>query len=327
MATKWNGLMKRSAGILAFASLAVAAPAVAQQSQSDSLLTVNHYLDLEQVANPQISPDGKTIVYSRGWIDKQNDKWESAIWVMNADGTKNRFLVKGGSPIWSPDGTRIAYVAPGEAPKGAQIFVRYMDAEGGTSQVTRLTEGPGSLQWSPDGKWLSFTKVVPKTDPTTLTVDMPAAPPNAKWTPGPRVVERLHYRMDRSGYSEVGFTHLFVVPADGGSPRQLTSGDWSVGNAFDGLTFGAQYDWLPNGKTIVIEGLNEPDADLTYRDGNIYAVDVATAAIKRLTPERGSWSHPVISPDGSKIAYTGYPFVKQTYRVADLYVMNADGTG
>ena len=57
---------------------------------------------------------------------------------------RNRFLVKGGGPVWSPDGTRIAYVAAAEEPKGAQIFVRWMDAEGATSQVTRVADGPGS---------------------------------------------------------------------------------------------------------------------------------------------------------------------------------------
>ena len=81
---------------------------------------------------------------------------------MNADGTKNRFLLTGDGAVWSPDGTRIAYVAAAENPKGAQIFVRYMDAEGATTQITRLTESPGNITWSPDGKWISFTSFVPK---------------------------------------------------------------------------------------------------------------------------------------------------------------------
>src|SRR5262245_13016743 len=66
----------------------------------DTLLAVDHYLDLEQVGDPQVSPDGKTIVYSRSWVDKINDRWESSVWAVNADGTKNRFLVKGSSPVW-----------------------------------------------------------------------------------------------------------------------------------------------------------------------------------------------------------------------------------
>ena len=148
----------------------------------DSLIKVGDYLDLEQVSNPQISPDGKTIVYTRSWIDKINDRWEDAIWVVNVDGTKNRFLVKGSSPIWSPDGARIAYVASAESPKGAQIFVRWMDAEGATSQITRLTEGPRSIKWSPDGKSIGFASFVPKR--TEWQIPMPAAP--SPWGAGSR---------------------------------------------------------------------------------------------------------------------------------------------
>ena len=58
-----------------------------------------------------------------------NDKWESSIWFMNADGSHQRSLVQGSDVQWSPDGKRIAYIAKGE-PSGQQIFVRWMDAEG-----------------------------------------------------------------------------------------------------------------------------------------------------------------------------------------------------
>ena len=309
------------------AVLFAAAPAAARgQARPDSLLTVERFLDYEQVADPQISPDGKAVVYTRSNIHKLNDRWEGELWIVNADGTKNRFLAKGGNAAWSPDGTRLAYVAAAEQPKGPQIFVRYMDAEGATTQVTRVTESPMSLRWSPDGKWISFVKFVPKAKPTTLTIDMPAPPPNAKWTAGPRVVERLHYRADRMGFPDVGYHHLFVVPVDGGTPRAITSGEWSVGAPFDGLLFGASYDWAPDGRTIYVEGLNEPGGDLNYRDTNIYSVDVASGALKRLTPERGHWVAPTVSPDGKRIAFSGYPFTKQTYKTADLWVMNTDGS-
>ena len=70
-----------------------------------------------------------------------NDRRESALWIMNADGSRNRFLVNGSGARWSPTGDRIAYVATGE-PKGTQIFVRWMDAEGATSQLTRVDQSP-----------------------------------------------------------------------------------------------------------------------------------------------------------------------------------------
>jgi dipeptidyl aminopeptidase/acylaminoacyl peptidase len=291
----------------------------------DSLIKAGDYLDLEQVSNPQISPDGKTILYTRSWIDKINDRWEDAIWVVNADGTKNRFLVNGSSPIWSPDGTRIAYVASAESPKGAQIFVRWMDAEGATSQITRLTEGPRGIKWSPDGKSIGFSSFVPKR--TEWQIPLPPAPPNAKWTPAPRVVDRLHYRVDRAGLTEPGSLHLFVVPADGGSARQNTAGEWSTGVSYDGIRFSANWDWMPDGKTILFDGLVEGNDDLLLQDANIYAVDLTSLKVKRLTPDRGLWTKPVVSPDGKLVAFVGHPYFAETMHTSDLYVMSADGTG
>src|SRR5437016_1363088 len=93
------------------AAVASAARAELRPAAMDTVLSVGDYLDYEQVGGPQISPDGKTIAFTRSWVDKINDQWESAIWVMNADGSHARFLVKGGNPLWSPDGTRLAYVA------------------------------------------------------------------------------------------------------------------------------------------------------------------------------------------------------------------------
>ena len=313
--------------VLGLGLVIAGAPQVAgaQEKASDTLLTVQHYLDLEAVSNPQISPDGSEIIYTRRWVDKLNDRFETALWIMNADGSRNRFLVKGGNAIWSPDGTRIAYIAEAEQPKGAQIFVRWMDDEGASTQVTRLTEAPSAIKWSPDGKHIGFSSFVAK--PPQWKIDMPAPPENAKWTKAPRLIERLHFRQDRRGFTEPGFTHLFVVPAEGGTPRQITSGDWNVGFRFDGIGGNVGWDWSPDGKTIVVEGLEEPDADLRYRDSHLYAVDVATTTRRRLTSAPGTWTNPVISPDGRRIVFTGYPQTKQTYKANDLYVMNMDGSG
>jgi dipeptidyl aminopeptidase/acylaminoacyl peptidase len=283
---------------------------------------VEKYLDYEQAADPQISPDGARIVYTRRWVNRQDDRWESALWIMNADGSRNRFLTRGSNAVWSPDGTRIAYLAEGE-PRGTQVWVRYVDAEGAGTQVTRVDRAPANVQWSPDGRALGFTAVVGSA--ATWAIQMPAPPEGARWTPAPRLVERLHYRQDRTGFSEPGFTHLFVVPADGGTPRQLTSGDWNLGSRFDQLAGGVGWSWSPDGRTIVVEGLNAPDADLRYRDSDLFAVDVASGAIRKLTPERGSWSKPRISPDGRWIAFTGFAATPHTYQAEDLWVMPAAG--
>ena len=119
--------MRRILVALALASL----PAViaAQNTVANDRLNLDLYWEYETVSDPQLSPDGAQIIYTRGWIDKINDKRESSLWIMNADGGKNRFLVRGSGARWSPSGDRIVYTAQGD-PKGSQIFVRYMDAEG-----------------------------------------------------------------------------------------------------------------------------------------------------------------------------------------------------
>ena len=310
--------MRRLISLLAL--LLVPAAVRAQETASDTLLTVNHYLDWEQVSDPQISPDGSQILYTRRWVNKVDDRWDAALWIMNADGSRNRFLAKGSNARWSPDGTRIAYFADGE-PKGSQLFVRWMDAEGATSQVTRVSENPGNLSWAPDGRSLAFTMLV-KNEPS-WKISMPAAPEGAKWTPAPRMVDRLHYRRDRTGFIEQGTTHLFLVPAEGGTPRQMTSGDFGVSE----LGAGLNYDWTPDGRTIVFDGLREADADYRYRESYIYTVHVATGAIKPLFATKGMWTNPEVSPDGRTVAFMGREYGTWSYKANEVWVVGIDGSG
>ncbi len=295
----------------------------AQEPSSDSLLTVAHYLDMERVSNARLSPDGKQLVYTRSHVDRMADRWVSELWIMNADGSKHRFLAKGSSPQWAPDGTRIAYLTEGE-PEGQQLFVRWMDAEGATSQITRVTEPPLVFDWSPDGTALAFVMLVPEEE--SWTIPMPGPPEGASWTKAPRVVRDLHYRQDRLGFLESGRTHLFVVPADGGTPRALTHGALNVGPRFSGLRRGATIDWTPDGRHVVFDGLREADAgDDAYRQAYLYAVDVASGTLRRLTTEKGYWTNPVVSPNGREVAFTGYPYTLQSYKSAELFAIGLDG--
>ncbi len=312
---------------LAVTTLLTSAPAAQQATTSAATtrpgtLDVARYLDYETVADPQVSPDGTQVVYTRRWVDTVKDRWNASLWIVGADGSRNRFLTEGSGAVWSPDGTRIAYVAEGQ-PKGAQIWVRWMDGADAPTQVTRVARAPSSLRWSPDGRQIGFSMFVPKETP--WKIDMPTPPEGATWTKAPAVVDRLHYRQDREGYTEPGLIHLFVVPADGGTERDVTPGDWYVGARFDGLTGSVGWDWSPDGRTIVVEGLDVPDPDRRYRDSDIFAVEVATGAKKRLTPD-GSWSNPRLSPDGTRIALVGAEKSRASYHADELYVMDATGT-
>ncbi len=291
----------------------VAAGAAPVSAQSARTLSLEMYLDFETVSNPQISPDGSQVVYTRGWIDKMNDRRESSIWIMNADGSKHRMLVDGSSPVWSPDGTRIAYTAAGE-PEGSQIWVRWMDDEGAATQITRLEKGPGSLRWSPDGTMLSFTMTVDAEPAWSVTP--PGRPEGASWTAGPKVVTKANYRSDRVGFDDDGWRHVFVVPAEGGTPRQLTDGEWnhSAGR------------WTADGSELVFSSLRTADAEFSYRESEIYAVDVRSGAIRQLTERVGSDTGPVPSPDGRWIAYRGVDQHDDTYRNLGIYLMATDGS-
>jgi dipeptidyl aminopeptidase/acylaminoacyl peptidase len=291
------------------AALAAQAPAAA-----GGKLTLDLYLELEGVSDPRVSPDGTQIIYTRQWVDKVNDKRESSLWIMNADGSRNRVLVpEGANARWSPNGDRIAFVAQGK-PKGSQIFVRWMDAEGAVSQISHLDESPSSIAWSPDGKQIGFAMQVDQN--TTWTIKMPKGPDGAKWTEAPKIVERMKYRQDRQGYTDTGYRHLFVLPSGGGTPRQITTGNFDH-NAFE---------WTPDGKTLVFSSLHADDAEHQFRESEIYAVDVASGAEKQLTRRKGPDANPVVSPDGTKIAYTGYDWTRDSWIDSKLYVMGIDGS-
>ncbi|HEX8281862.1 MAG TPA: S9 family peptidase [Pyrinomonadaceae bacterium] len=299
----------RSTFLFAVALAFMLAPVQARQKDR---LTVDLFLDWEMVAAPRISPDGKQIVYTRRWADKVNDKYEDEVWIMDFDGGRNRFLVKGSQAAWSPDSRRIAYVAQGQ-PAGAQVFVRWIDAPGET-QLTRLERAPSNLAWSPDGQHLAFNMLVPGNP--GLSVKMPSRPAGAKWIDAPRVVDRLNYRSDGSGWRPEGFTHVFVISDEGGAARQLTDGDYQHGAP----------EWAADSRSIFFSAVRKDEAEYLRGDSEIYVVGLQGGAIRPLTDRKGPDNNPQVSNDGKLIAYTGNDQNDNTYNVPRLYVMNADGT-
>ncbi len=283
--------------------------------QHSNRIALEQYLDWEEVQAPQLSPDGTQILFGRRWVDKMNDRWESSVWLMNADGTHQRSLVQGSDVHWSPDGKRIAYVAKGE-PSGQQIFVRWMDAEGAVTQISHVTETPASLEWSPDGKSIAFTMNVPVKE--TWRIAMPTPPKGAKWIESPKIVTRLNYRSDRVGFTDDAYRHIFLIPADGGTPRQITNGDWN----HSAPAFSA------DGKWIAFSGLREPNAENFFRKSQIYAANLETGEIRQITHRNGTNGNPVYSPDGKMIAFMSADSVDHSaWAETKLWAMNADGSG
>jgi dipeptidyl aminopeptidase/acylaminoacyl peptidase len=186
---------------------------------------------------------------------------------------------------------------------------------GEETQLTRLERAPGNLEWSPDGKRLAFTMTVPAR--SEFTVKLPSRPAGAKWVEAPRVIDDLNYRADGSGYRPDGYTHIFVIPDTGGTPRQLTEGDYNHGAP----------QWTPDSRRIIFSSIRKPDAEYLRGDSEIYSLTLGDTQIRQLTDRRGPDSNPTVSPDGRLIAYTGSDMSDDTYTVSKLYVMSTDGAG
>jgi dipeptidyl aminopeptidase/acylaminoacyl peptidase len=293
------------------------------QERSDRLTAMDVFA-LQYAVDPQISPDGKRIVYVRQFSDVMNDKRESNLWVISADGSDNRALTNGNysdsSPRWSQDGTRIAYISDRDGKP--QIYVRWMD-NGQTAELTNLENGPSELVWSPDGKLISFSMLVPSE--AAKIANLPKAPEGAKWADPPKAYDRLIYRFNGRGYLKSGFMQRFVVSADGGAPRQLTSGNFPYGG-FEGAFGGGRAAWTPDGKYLIFSANLHPDYEYDPLNSEIYELSLADGQVKPLTSRKGPDNSPAISPDGKTIAYVGFDDRYQGHQTTHLYLMNRDGS-
>lgn len=271
--------------------------------------------ELESAADPQISPDGSRVAYVRRSADIMTDRVRSNIWIVDADGGDHRPLLSGAdsytSPRWSPDGGRLAYVSSAEG-RGPELYARWMDT-GQTALLSNLAEAPGAVAWSPDGEWIAFTALV-KDEPEPM-VAAPARPEGAEWAPPVTVIEELAYRADGRGYLEQGHTHVFVIPAEGGTPRRLTSGDYHHGGALA---------WSPDGRSIVFSANRNEDWRLRRRDTDLWSVDALSGEMRRLTTRDGPDFAPAFSPDGSRLAYLGYDDRGMGYHNTQAHVMDLD---
>jgi len=308
--------------LAASASLFIIHPCVLEAQESSHKLTGMDEFQIQLPSDPQISPDGKRIVYVRRFADPMTDRRYSNLWIVNSDGTDHRPLTTGNhndaSPRWSPDGARLAYLSDSDGKQ--QIYVRWMDS-GQTARITNLDQSPDAIEWSPDGKMLSFSSLVLGTGPHLA--DLPTPPAGAKWAEPATAYDRLVYRFNGAGYLKPGFMQIFVVSAEGGAARQVTNGNFPNG----GNEFGPNRPvWTPDGKFLLVSANRHPESDHEVFDTEIYEFSVADGSLRALTNRKGPDNSPAVSPDGKWIAYTGFDDRYQGHQTTKLYVMKRDGT-
>lgn len=270
---------------------------------------------IEYASDPQVSPDGKQVVYVRHFMDIMKDRRRSTLWIVNADGTDHRPLTTGpaddSSPRWSPDGKRLLYVSSSDG--GAQIFCRWMDG-GQTGRLTHVTGGPRNPVWSPDGKHIVFGMDVPeKVKPLVV---LPDKPEGAEWAPPARVIRKVNYRFDGRGYLKDSHQQLFLLAAEGGSPRQLTHASHD---------HASPVAWRPDGQSILFSANRHEDGELEPQQSDIHELTLADGNIRTLTSGQGPKTQPAVSPNGRHIAYVGFEDNHKSYQTRRLHVMNRDG--
>lgn len=275
------------------------APAmVAAQSIPRRAMSFQDFASVRAVADPQLSPDGRTVLYAVRVVDIDGNRRVARTFVVPVTGGAAReFPVADAHATearWSPDGRRVAYIA------GGQLWVA--DADGDNRrQLTSLNGGATGPVWAPTGSTIAFTSTV---YPDCTTDSCNAARDRARDTSKVKayIADQLLYR-HWNAWSDGTRSHLFVVSVDGGSPRDLIPGaNYDVPPP----PFGGSeaYGFSPDGREIAYTAKDQGRNAATTTDLNLYTVPVAGGESTVITAaNKGADQNPVYTPDGRYIAY------------------------
>jgi dipeptidyl aminopeptidase/acylaminoacyl peptidase len=299
--------------------LALASPAAAQQAHP---LTVPEFITLERPGEPALSPDGRYAVYTVTTTDLQANRRKSDLWLQSAEGGPAQRIsadsLGGRGARWSPDGRTIAFInARGGTP---QVWL-YDVPSRQRRQVTTLRAGADGVLWSPSGRQLAFVSDVyaecGDDDCNRRRADEDASRPSKA-----RIIDGLLYR-HWNAWEDGLRSHLFVVSAEGGTPRDLLAGkdyDTPV-PPFGGAE---QYAWSPDEREMAFTTKLATRDQAWTTNLDIYTVPVAGGEPTLVTVDMpGAESNPVYSRDRRYLAFlsqqrAGFESDRQRLMVKDL---------
>lgn len=264
------------------------------QASPKRLLSVDDIYRMDEVGNPQISPDGKWIAYTSTFIDREADKRVSSVWMVNWEGTQDVRLTYGpessSSPRWSPDGRYLAFVSSRPPDNKSQIWV--LDRRGGEArQLTKFKESLSGYSWSPDGKKLLLEMSPGEQDNPPATAGSGAAPK----APKPLVIDRYRFKEDGEGYlTAASNNQLYLFDVDTAKLNPLTADRRFNDN--DPV-------WSPDGKHIAYLSNHAADSDRSGSE-EIFLIDARNGATPQKLDKASQPGGPLAwSPDGIFLAY------------------------
>jgi dipeptidyl aminopeptidase/acylaminoacyl peptidase len=243
---------------------------------------------LVQLGDPQIAPDGKSIVLVVSRANEAENRYDAELVAVDLATRTHRSLTfdrQGlSSPRFSPTGDRLAFLAA-SAPTSAATQVYVLSATGGEARrVTAAPEGVTGFAWRPDGATLAFIAM----DPTPVR------------TGAARFDDAFEVRNDGYLTSRVPApSHLWLVSADGGEPRRLTTGAWSLATGL-GVS---ELSWSPDGREIAFcrtDSARSGDANT----GQLGIIDVTTGEVRSVGDKGAGSADPRFSPRGGMLLYT-----------------------
>ncbi len=256
-------------------------------AQTKRKLNPNDVYHYQSINNPEVSPDGKWVLYSVSTPDSAKNKKLTDLFMTSWDGSETVQLTHSGevgsNATFSPDGKYISFLSSKAVDSVDNMQLWLMDRRGGEAfQFTKVKTDLESYVWSPDGsKVLLVMKDVVK-----------EVKKDAKIKP-PIVNNRYHFKQDIDGYVSNLSTHLYLLAVKGGKVTQLTNGVYND----------EQPSWSPDGSkiTFVSNRTENPDRN---NNSDIYVIDaIKDATIKQLTTWKGADKSPVWSRDGKYIAF------------------------